>query len=349
LLLDIWLLGNLIYYRCFGDLLSHWLWANISAMNGVWGSVLVFFHWGDWIFFALSVLWILFCELYVIKHVHLPSFKTAFISLCTGVVLFVPAGYMNYKLDYPISPFSQYYRDISMGRHWYVQTYGPIAQFVHEIVDVCYPEPSYVVPSAEEMKPYWGQVIPSEDTCNLLIIFVESMESWVLDNPSNQQSIMPNVSALANNPCSHTFTVFPNVAEGKSSDAQLIVFTGLLPMKNGAVSMRYMQNKFPSLIRSSHAKTKQMFIPTDVGSWNQAAMSKAYGFEALWGEEVSDRVLVDSVIAAIRHVDQPFLIFHTTMASHAPFLAFADSSLLPNYNGWDINHYNYIRSLHYTD
>ena len=36
LLLDIWLIGNLIYFRSYGDLLNRWCLLNVGNMDGIW-------------------------------------------------------------------------------------------------------------------------------------------------------------------------------------------------------------------------------------------------------------------------------------------------------------------------
>ena len=56
LLLNVWFVGNLMYFRSYGDVLNRWCLQNVSNMDGIWTSVLPFMRWKDLIFLGITLL-----------------------------------------------------------------------------------------------------------------------------------------------------------------------------------------------------------------------------------------------------------------------------------------------------
>ena len=76
----------------------------------------------------------------------------------------------------------------------------------------------------------------------------------------------------------------------------------------------------------------------------------AYGFDSIYAEDVSDFILIDSVMSAIEYKSLPFTYTAVTMASHSPFDLYADSSSLSVANSiYDETHVRYLKCVHYTD
>lgn len=78
--------------------------------------------------------------------------------------------------------------------------------------------------------------------------------------------------------------VLPQVKDGRSSDAQLLLNTGLLPIETGAAASLYgSTNTYPSLPKALARKgyASASFICDSRSYWNQEATTKSYGFGAL--------------------------------------------------------------------
>lgn len=135
LLLDIWLIGNLIYFRSYGDLLNRWCLLNVGNMDGIWAAVFPFVRTKDQIFLVFTLSWILLCEnMPQINRPTLPrglAVSVACLSICC-----VPQAMACMKSELPLSPFATYYADVSMGRLWYVHTYGAITHLANETVRI---------------------------------------------------------------------------------------------------------------------------------------------------------------------------------------------------------------------
>lgn len=350
LLLDIWFVGNLLYFRSYGDCLSRWCLENVSNMNGLWDAVVPFFRRWDLGFLLGTGLWILFCEY---RHRHMPVFpKGIAVAVCLWGLLAVPQVIFDYKESLPMNPFNRHYADLSMGRFWYVQTYGPLAHFGNEFVNWAGRSESPVEPvSEEEIRPFMQEVRASSDAKqgNLLFIFFESWEYWTVGLRVEGEEVTPHINRLITHPQAACYPMKAQVREGKSSDAQLIALTGLLPIRNGAVSMRYAGNVFPSWVKAAEVAVKQIFTPCAPYMWNQSMLALSFGFDSLFAQEVSDVRLAREVKHSMTTSDQPWIIMMTTMASHSPFTAYADSAALGKANGYSPDQQRYLQCVHYTD
>ena len=350
LLLDIWLIGNLIYFRSYGDLLNRWCLLNVGNMDGIWEAVFPFVRTKDQIFLVFTLSWILLCEnMPQINRPTLPrrlAVSVACLSICC-----VPQAMVCMKSELPLSPFAAYYADVSMGRLWYVHTYGAITHLANETVQLL----RHNDPEAEEVKPseveaYMQDTGQVGEQGNLLLIIVESLEDRVVGLRIDGQEVTPHINRLAEHPMSGRYAVQAQVKEGKSSDAQLIIFNGLLPLYNGAASMRYSTNTYPSLLHYTSAGSRLLLAAYPEHMWNQRANALAYGFDSIYATEMSDNRLMQLSAKAVLHAKQPFVVTAVTMASHSPFNAYADSADIritaPEYSADEAR---YMQCLHYTD
>ena len=82
---------------------------------------------------------------------------------------------------------------------------------------------------------------------NLIIILVESLESWAIDYPTPDGYVMPNLRSFIRQ--HHTFyapNVYNMIHYGGSSDGQLILLTGLLPIHKGVTVALYGDQAYPN-------------------------------------------------------------------------------------------------------
>lgn len=125
------------------------------------------------------------------------------------------------------------------------------------------------------------EALVAEHRKNLILIVVESLQSWPVRLQINGVEVTPHLNALINEPHALYFDkVLPQVKGGRSSDAQLLLNTGLLPIANGAVACLYADNEYPSLAKALREKgyTAINLVCEDRAVWNQGKMSEKYGF-----------------------------------------------------------------------
>lgn len=349
-LLDLWLIGNNLYLRTYDDLLNSWCLQNIANMQGVWNSIFPFFKPIDLVYPFLSIVWTIVVILF--KNI---SFKRGFLGFIIGILLSLCCFKMTYD-DFRysvINPFAKSYKEVSMGRKWYCMSFSPIAHLINEIRNLISNNISESPPivSEEELALFINNsTISTKSEKNLIIVLFESLEHWTINATIDTLEITPNLNKLINEHTTHYFLhCQPQVKQGNSSDAQLIILTGLLPIKEGAACMRFSNNVFPSIIDAARPRQSKTFIPTPSSIWNQGGMTRAYHFNELYAETISDRTMFHIVSNEINNMKQPFIVMIITMASHSPFTSYCDSSHLNIDNNIPKTLKRYLQSVNYTD
>lgn len=169
---------------------------------------------------------------------------------------------------------------------------------------------------------------------NLLLIVVESLESFPIGKTVDNQEITPFLNRLINDSLSfYASRVVTQVKDGMSSDGQLILNTGLLPLQRGAAC--YLAGRsYPSLARLLKKYKNYPACVTLLGHspgiWNQAGLSKACGFDKLYSENdfdnsdafnvgMSDLSLFRQAVPILRTLPRPFFAQLITVSSHTPF------------------------------
>jgi len=120
---------------------------------------------------------------------------------------------------------------------------------------------------------------------NVIIILLESFESFPINQTIEGQVITPCINALiAEDSTFYAPKVMTQVGGARSIDAQLILHTGLLPLKYGAYSTRFIHNTYPSLdkawIENHGPQARAMSFTVDKRTvWNVAVVAQDFGYE----------------------------------------------------------------------
>ncbi|MGL4773248.1 MAG: LTA synthase family protein [Clostridium sp.] len=166
---------------------------------------------------------------------------------------------------------------------------------------------------------------------NLIIIQVESLETFIMGKEINGQKITPVMDELINKGL-YFPNIYEQVNEGTSSDSDLMVSTSLLPLRRGSTFFRYPvrdYNSLPNILEKNGYETAS--IHPDKGSfWNYANALKGigydnfidfYSFDAvdLIGLGISDESYFDQVVPMLEELKEPFLGYTITLTNHGPF------------------------------
>lgn len=351
LLLDVWFIGNLVYYRSYGDVLNRWCLESAGNMNGLWSSIIPFIHATDIIFVVITAGWIVLSELVNMPPIFSSVGKRIGVTIACMMLFCIPQSITSRKTETPIFPFATYYDDVSMGRMWYIYTYGPLAHLCNECINQVRDHESAPQPvTQEELAPFvQAPGIQPVNCGNMLFVLFESLEDWTIGLKIGETEVTPSLNRLVAHRMTGCYPMYAQVQQGKSSDARLIAYNGLLPIYNGATAMRYASNTYPSWVKHLPAATKQCFTSSPIHIWNQERNTYAYGFDSLYAGSVSDAVLANAVLHSIQTAPRPFMLATYTMASHAPFIEYADSISLPLCKDYSDEKMRYLRCVHYTD
>lgn len=187
---------------------------------------------------------------------------------------------------------------------------------------------------------------------NLIIILVESLESWPISTKGQLSSIAPNLEHFSHNPhVLYCDRVKAQVRNGVSGDGQLIVNTGLLPLQRGAACQLYGTNVYPNF---AHVYQNSSIINPWPHIWNQDVVTYSYGYKQLLQPEKgrwNDEMIVDKLISELdKHSDAPQCIMTLTYSMHMPFHWEERLPYIKKYDDTVSDMLaNYLACLSYTD
>ncbi len=355
-LINMWGISNIMYQRANGILIDAYSITMVGNMDGFWSSVPFYMRSSDFIIYLTSLTVIFTYVLFKNKRreisngilgliiaiiVHIYGYEMRVRSHSAYKPFLVKKYYNPYSLDkthfacWDLYDNAHYTRETSIIHHFIYQTHF----FFSKIV---FPD-TYTLTDGESnqarkfIKPNNKNVIPERP---LYIIVVESLETWAI-NPYS----MPNLYQFIQK---ENILYAPNLKcqtrGGTSADGQMIINTGLLPTKEGAVCFRYPRNTFPSL--SKLYKTSFNVIPGGQTVWNQSLMNTAYGIKDNFDGSLNDKKLIEQFIEKYNGYDYGMML---TMSTHSPFNAYAHLSSLSIPTGAPTSFSNYLKSFNYTD
>ncbi|MCQ2329791.1 MAG: sulfatase-like hydrolase/transferase [Paludibacteraceae bacterium] len=154
---------------------------------------------------------------------------------------------------------------------------------------------------------------------SLVLILVESFESWVIDAKGKDGTwVMPNLHRFMEE--NNTFYA-PNlqsmIKRGGSSDGQLMVVTGLAPVDLGVAVTMFGDQPFPNY---AHFYPNSRTLNPSPGVWRQPVMNPNYGIKEL---EESDSIMGSDpgLFHRMNSVDLDSVSFTLliTVSTHVPF------------------------------
>jgi phosphoglycerol transferase MdoB-like AlkP superfamily enzyme len=199
---------------------------------------------------------------------------------------------------------------------------------------------------------------------NVIFLQVESLENFVINKSVDGQEITPNLNKLLKN--SYYFNnVHEQVNEGNSSDADFMVNTSILPLRNGAQSYLYPYNHYnslPVLLREDDYHS----IAIHSGKsyfWNKNVYLPNLGFdevididgmkankEDMFFMGLKDDANLQQVAQLCNEQKNKYYLFTVTETSHTPFKIPEEMQTLKlddSINNTVVG--RYYQAVHYTD
>lgn len=369
LLIDIWLIANLLYFKANGYFLSYEVMTMVDNMDGFWDSLLSYIGWDIAVFPIVTLVYAILipyqnlgkCKYWHTLIVILLALSINIVDQALHKLNQVKIGRQSSVQLHECLPFSHVYTyadaewiDYNVWSMQYVKKFS-IVSYLPACVMYRYMAPlqklELINIDESRLTPFFSTTQTKECSpkTNLVFLMVESLESWPL-NPVAGVEFMPNVNAIAHD--NHTLccrNIKPQVKHGNSSDGQLIGLTGLLPITDGVVCNSFYNNTYPSLAQCYNYSA---IINPWHGVWKQDKMTSAYHFDALIEpkpkEKWLDADIATHIIQYIDTVSQPFCLLGITISSHVPF---AYGSVNPKYKIDDMPEQlnAYLNCLIYAD
>jgi len=200
---------------------------------------------------------------------------------------------------------------------------------------------------------------------NLLILQMESMQTFLIGLTIDGKEITPNMNKLVREGF-YFPRFYQNVGQGNTSDAEFVVNTSFYVPPVGAASGVYATKNLPSLPRlsASHGYDTATFHTNIVEFWNRGEMYKALGWNryydmSFFGEEdrvffsASDEVLYEKTadeLARMQAAGKPFYAQLISETAHHPYTIPESKwkmELPKRFEGTLVG--DYIRAQNYSD
>ncbi|KON82933.1 hypothetical protein AF331_19010 [Rossellomorea marisflavi] len=197
---------------------------------------------------------------------------------------------------------------------------------------------------------------------NLIMIQVESLQSFVLNEEIGGKEITPTMNRMMKHSLSFPHFYAQTIA-GNSSDAEFLTQTALYPLKSGSVFFRYPSNTYHSI---GNSLKKDGYSTLGVHAdektfWNRHLMYPSLGFEdyktieqfpqkELVGMGVGDKEMFTETAGTLKEQPYPFYSLIVTLTNHMPYDLPAEKkslSLPEEVNGTLLG--DYLQTVRYTD
>jgi phosphoglycerol transferase MdoB-like AlkP superfamily enzyme len=164
---------------------------------------------------------------------------------------------------------------------------------------------------------------------NLIFIVVESLNTKAVEFSYNGRYVMPTLHSLIADTATISFTsVYPQAGNGRSSDGQMMYYSGIYPSNGLPMCVVSPEGPYPSLARTVYGSAlSHEFIAEKPGLWNHSITSKAFGFGSLHHtladdtpNDEADTKLFDVISKMLPKLKAPFFAAITTMSMHDPYI-----------------------------
>lgn len=198
---------------------------------------------------------------------------------------------------------------------------------------------------------------------NVIFLMVEALQQEAIDAEIDGALVAPHLRALA----AESITLRPfyhQAAQGRTADAELLTLCGLLPLEQGAALFRrplFPQQCLPEVLRDEAGYTTASYHALEGGFWNRAAVAPRIGIDKFFqrknykrtakpiGMGMADRPFLDQTAAKLQKLKEPYFAHVITLTSHHPFDIPKSESKLKlgalkgSYTG------KYYQAVNYTD
>lgn len=369
---DMWMITNIIYYRSYRLFITWHLFSLVGNMEGFWSSILPYCTF-SLLFLPLLSLPVLICLLWETRRlrvIEVLSVALLGISFSIGgayskwndVKVYIPNDHFSWEWINPCGIPQALSVDISEKERQaakYIRYRSILAYPLYMASDAISTALHSSQPEAltaeeiQELRKMTSPVTPAhQPQGNLLIVLLESFESWLLDaKDADGSPICPALNEYINtHPVLYVQDVESQIQFGMSGDGQLIVNTGLYPTMEGVACIDYGHHTYPNL---AHFYPHSAVVNPCRNVWNQTVVAVSYGYKRLVEPQTENRfewndsIVVDKIIETFRTSSVPTCVMGITVSGHIPFDSSPDDVAIADSVPELFRHY--MQTAHFTD
>lgn len=369
LIITIFLISDLNYFRYFKDVISIPVLINSFQLGAVKSSVSSIIKFTDF-FYALDLIFIpIIINKYKSEKAEITSKLSKIlvfsVLLIVGIIIDTSNFYFLSK-DQPkllTTMYNKVYITKKLGsiNYHYLDFYNFISFNISRKSPVSKSEETSIQTFFQDNSSHNNNLNGAAKGKNLIMIQVEALQEFVINAKVDGKEVTPNLNKWIKR--SEYFNNFYyQISAGGTSDAEFMTNNSLYPASSGAAYFLYCGNEFNAMPKSfkKSGYNTAAFHGFRESFWNRNVVYKKFGFDNFYGEKsynidenvglgLSDKSFLNQSIDKIKKLNKPYYSFLITLSSHFPY------DDVNNYGNFNVGSYensllgNYLKSIHYTD
>ncbi|WP_100012369.1 LTA synthase family protein [Lentibacillus sediminis] len=339
------LYGNLLYYRFYIDFVTVSVLLQFDNVGGLGASTAELISPFDVLLFIDVILlgWIAFSAKRGKRTVAKPNTRKYGLTSIALIALTIGLGSIanphalltGYDREQQVASFGLFnYQLLNMAH----SIKSPMEKVMADPSDT-----QKVSQYMEEREPENSKVFGLAEGKNVVMVSMESTQNFVINQTVNGEEITPFLNDLI-----HESFYFPNIydqtAQGKTSDTEFMVDTGLYPLSSGSVFVRRPENEFnslPHILNEDSGYTAASFHGNDREFWNREEMYQSLGYEEFFSKAdyhvtaensvnygIKDIPFFEQSMDKLTGLNEPYMAKFITLTNHFPFLLEEEDQLI---------------------
>ncbi len=367
-----WIFANILYYREFSDFMTFSvIKGSGNVQNNLGKSIGQIIHPIDFFVYLDVVLLIVLLMTHVI-HVDSRPFKRRY-ALTMTVLAFslmgAEYGMANANRSGLLTrTFDNNYLVKYLGLNEYAafsvyQTQKQSSTRAHASASDLQSVKKYLKHNRVGDNPaYFG----TEKGKNVIIIHLESFQQFLINYKVDGKEVTPNLNKFYKNQNTMSFDNFYNqVAQGKTSDAEMMLENSLFGLPQGSAMTEYgTQNTFQAApaILGQRGYTSAAFHGDVPSFWNRDNTYKSWGYNYFFSSQyykekpdysvgygLKDKIFFRDTSKYLQQLPQPFYAKLITLTNHYPYELDKENTDFPATKTGDKTVDPYVQTAHYLD
>lgn len=200
---------------------------------------------------------------------------------------------------------------------------------------------------------------------NVIVISLESLQNFVINNDMNGQEITPFLNSLTQDKDTYYFNNFYHeTGLGKTSDAEFITENSLYGLGRGAVFFTHGENTYNSMAErlGENGYFTNVMHSNNKSFWNRDMIYKSFNVQKFydvdsyevtddnsvnWG--LKDIPFFEQSAALMKEMPQPFYSRMITLTNHFPFYLDEEDQMINEYDSNSGTLNRYFQTVRYLD
>lgn len=200
---------------------------------------------------------------------------------------------------------------------------------------------------------------------NLIVISLESLQNFVINNEMNGHVVTPFLNSLTKDKDTYYFSnIYHQTGLGKTSDAEFIVENSLFGIGRGAVFFTNGGNTFNSMAEKlgNNGYYTNVMHANGKSFWNRDMVYQSFNIDKFYDVEsydvndensvnwgLKDIPFFEQSTDMMKEMPQPFYSRLITLTNHFPFTLDEEDKMIPEYNSNSNTLNHYFQTVRYLD